>query len=126
MTNILDREETILLSNACMYKYDENNDDKLHGNKFLHFLLSSMTSKNWLFLLNLLIFLLQLVGNANIWQPKRLKKWRKMAKFTGKHLRQSLLFNTVTGLGPTTLLKRRLWHRRFLVNFAKFLRTPFL
>ena len=24
------------------------------------------------------------------------------------------------------LLKRRLWHRCFLVNFAKFLRTPFL
>ena len=25
-----------------------------------------------------------------------------------------------------TLLKRRLWHRCFPVNFAKFLRTPFL
>ena len=24
-----------------------------------------------------------------------------------------------------TLLKKRLWHRRFPVNFAKFLRTPF-
>ena len=30
-----------------------------------------------------------------------------------------------TGLKPATLLKRRLWHRCFLVNFAKFLRTPF-
>ena len=27
---------------------------------------------------------------------------------------------------PATLLNRRLWHRCFLVNFAKFLRTPFL
>ena len=27
---------------------------------------------------------------------------------------------------PATLLKKRLWHRRFTVNFAKFLRTPFL
>ena len=27
---------------------------------------------------------------------------------------------------PATLLKKRLWHRRFPVNFAKFLRTPFL
>ena len=26
----------------------------------------------------------------------------------------------------TTLLKKRLWHRCFPVNFAKFLRTPFL
>ena len=27
---------------------------------------------------------------------------------------------------PATLLKKRLWHTCFLVNFAKFLRTPFL
>ena len=26
---------------------------------------------------------------------------------------------------PATVLKRRLWHRLFPVNFAKFLRTPF-
>ena len=26
---------------------------------------------------------------------------------------------------PTTSLKKRLWHRCFPVNFAKFLRTPF-
>ena len=30
------------------------------------------------------------------------------------------------GLRPATLLKRRLWHRCFPVNFMKFLRTPFL
>ena len=29
-------------------------------------------------------------------------------------------------LTPATLLKKRLWHRCFFVNFAKFLRTPFL
>ena len=27
---------------------------------------------------------------------------------------------------PATLLKKRLWHRCFPVNFAKFLRIPFL
>ena len=27
---------------------------------------------------------------------------------------------------PATLLKKRLWHRCFPMNFAKFLRTPFL
>ena len=33
--------------------------------------------------------------------------------------------NTCTRLKPSTLLKKRLWHRCFPVNFAKFLRTPF-
>ena len=28
--------------------------------------------------------------------------------------------------GPATFLKKRLWHKRFPVNFVKFLRTPFL
>ena len=36
------------------------------------------------------------------------------------------LFNKVVGLKPATLLKKSLWHRCFSVNFAKFLRTPFL
>ena len=40
------------------------------------------------------------------------------SKFTGKHLCQ--------GLRPATLLKKRLWHKCFPVNFTKFLRTPFL
>ena len=51
---------------------------------------------------------------------------RNFAKFTGKHLRQSLFFNKVAGLRPATLLKKRLWRRCFPVNFAKFLKTPFL
>ena len=49
---------------------------------------------------------------------------RSSAKFTGKHLCQSLFFNKVAGR-PGTLLKKRLWHRCFPVNFGKFLRTPF-
>ena len=32
----------------------------------------------------------------------------------------------VAGLRPTTLVKKRLWHRCFSVNFVKFVRTPFL
>ena len=51
---------------------------------------------------------------------------RNFAKFTGKHMCQSLFFNKVAGLRPATLLKKRLWHRCFPVNFAIFLRTPFL
>ena len=50
---------------------------------------------------------------------------KNFTKFTGKHLCQSLFFNKVAGLRPTTLLKKRLWHKCFLVNFGKFLRTPF-
>ena len=42
---------------------------------------------------------------------------RNLAKFTGKHLWQSL---------SATLLKKRLWRRCFPLNFAKFLRTLFL
>ena len=51
---------------------------------------------------------------------------RNFAKFTGKHLWQSLLFNKIAGLRTATLLTKRLWHRCFPVNFAKFLRTLFL
>ena len=51
-------------------------------------------------------------------------------KFTGKHLRQSLIFNKSCKPGPATLLERvcnvRLCHRCFPVSFAKFLRTVFL
>ena len=57
---------------------------------------------------------------------------RNFAKFTGKHLCQSLFFNKVSGLRRAsllkkrlTLLKKRLWHRRFPVNFAKLLRNLF-
>ena len=52
-------------------------------------------------------------------------KNKNFTKFTGKHLCQSLFFNKVAGLRPATLLKKRLWHRCFPVNFVKFLRTPF-
>ena len=45
---------------------------------------------------------------------------RNFEKFTGKHLCPSLFFK------KETLLKKILWHRCFPVNFAKFLRTPFL
>ena len=42
---------------------------------------------------------------------------RNFAKFTGKHLCQSLFLNKVAGL---TLLTKRLWHRCFPENFVKF------
>ena len=48
------------------------------------------------------------------------------AKFTGKHPCQSLFFNKILSLRPATLSKMRPWHKCFPVNFAKFLRIPFL
>ena len=54
---------------------------------------------------------------------------RNFAKFTGKHLCQSLFFNNVAdlkkGVRPATLLKKRLWHKCFPVNFEKFLYISF-
>ena len=47
------------------------------------------------------------------------------AKFTGKHLCQSLFFNKVADLRLATLLKNRLWHRCFPVNFVKFVKHLF-
>ena len=49
---------------------------------------------------------------------------RNFAKFTGKHLCQGLFFNKKR-LRPVTLIKKRLCHRCFPVNFAKFIRTIF-
>ena len=51
---------------------------------------------------------------------------RNFAKFSGKHLCQSLFFYKVAGIRPSTLFIKKLWHSCFPVNFAKFLGTPFL
>ena len=51
---------------------------------------------------------------------------KNFSKFTGKWLCQSLFLNKVAGLRPETFEKKRLWHRCFLVNSGKLLRTPFL
>ena len=45
---------------------------------------------------------------------------KHFAKFTEKHLCEGHFFNKVAGL---RLLKKRLWHQCFPVNFAEFLRT---
>ena len=50
---------------------------------------------------------------------------RNFTKFTVKHLCQSLFSNKVADLRPATLVKKKLWHTCFSVNFVKFLRTPF-
>ena len=48
----------------------------------------------------------------------------KFHKIHRKTLVQSFFFNK--GQRPATVLKKRLWRKCFPVNFAKFLKTPFL
>ena len=47
-------------------------------------------------------------------------------KFTGKQMCQNFFFNKVGGMWPAILLKKRLWHWCFPMNFANFLRIAFL
>ena len=49
---------------------------------------------------------------------------RNFAKFTGKHLCQSLFFNKVAS-GACNLIKKETLAQVFPVNFSKFLRTYF-
>ena len=94
----------------------------------------SLKSKIWIYfqvikfcLRKMLKFKLAfLVSNQTNFKIKKKSVLRNVAKFTGRHLCQSLFFNQVAGLRPATLLKKRLWHRCFPVNFTKFLRTPIL
>ena len=44
---------------------------------------------------------------------------KHFSRFKGKPLCQSLYFNKVAGLRRETLLKKRLWHRFFPMNFEK-------
>ena len=67
----------------------------------------------------------RLASEAVVWRCSVKKSVLKnFAKFTEKQLCLSL-FNNVAGLRAATLLKKKLWHRSFPVNFAKFQRTPF-
>ena len=89
-----------------------------------------MTSKESLKIF--IFFLLKVVLTENQNAVFKSSHWRcsvkkgvltNFAKFTGKHLCQSLFFNKVAGLRPVE--KETLAHV-FPVNFKKFLRTTFL
>ena len=67
----------------------------------------------------------QSCSSKNLRIEAAIRSVENFAKFTDKHLCQSHFFNKVAGLRPAILSKKRLWHRRFPVNFANFLRTPF-
>ena len=69
---------------------------------------------------------IQIVRSSN--QRSSVKKGviRNIAKFTGKHLCQSLFFNKVAGLRPTTLFKEKDSGTGVFLWILKFLKTPFL
>ena len=94
------------------------------ANKYLQFsfFCSSLTKKNVIKIDKRDIFFLFRRSRPEVFYKKNVL--RNFAKFTGKHLRQSLYFNKVAGRLPT-LFKKWLWHRCFPVHFAKFLATPF-
>ena len=50
---------------------------------------------------------------------------RNFAKFTGKHLCQSIFLSKVAGLRSATSLKKRLWDRCFHVNFCEISKYTF-
>ena len=62
-------------------------------------------------------------SEAVVWRCSVKKALKNFAKCKGKHRGQNLFFVKVAGLMLGILLKKRLWHRCFPVNFAKFLRT---
>ena len=79
-----------------------------------------------------LSIIVSVIIDSYIWNKIRKKRCsmkkgvpKTFAKFTGKHLCQSLFFNKASGLRPATL-KKRIWQRCFPVKFAKFLRTSSL
>ena len=62
--------------------------------------------------------------NEQVFNKKAVLK--NFAIFTEKHLRWSLFLNKNVGLQSWNFIKKRLQHRFFPVNIAKFLRTPVL
>ena len=50
---------------------------------------------------------------------------KNLTKVTGKLLCQSLFFNKAEGLRSATLLRKRVWHRCFPVNFVEISKSTF-
>ena len=102
-------------------KYSECQKTKI---SFLILFLKSCSVNGNVVLFEIFAELISRSSRPEVFFEKRVLK--NFAKFTGKHLCQSLFFKKVAGVRPATLLKKRLWHRCFPVNFAKFLITSFL
>ena len=112
----------LLLINSSRYLVSECLEFISHHTKEILYVNTNFMGKH--FHLFLILILKKPVFRSSL--PELLYKncvLRNLAKFTWKHLCQSLFFNNVAGLRSATLLKKRLWHRCFPVNFAIFLRN---
>ena len=65
----------------------------------------------------------RLCRSSRRWCSVKRGALKDFPKFTGKQLCQNLFVNKIQDLMPATLLKKRLRHKCFLVNFANFLST---
>ena len=91
------------------------------------FLLHGWFPMKFVFIYNISLVWWEIIFTSSHWRCSVKKVVLKHpAKSTGKHLCSSLFFNEFASLRSTTLLKKRLWHRCFPVNFAKFLRSSFV
>ena len=73
----------------------------------------------------------QLLGIINRGRFRDYKKWAKGLQIGAGianwcRICQGLFFDKFAGMRPATLLKKRLWHSCFPVNFAKLLKATFL
>ena len=83
--------------------------------------------KKFVFTYNIYLVWWEINFRSNHWRYSVKKGVLKnFPKSAGKHVCQRLFFNKDVSLRSATLLKKRLWHWCFPVNFAKFLRTPFI
>ena len=69
---------------------------------------------------------IRIYREASTWHFFKWGVLKNSANFTEKHLCQSLYFNNVMKVILIKVLKKRLWHRCFPVNFATISRTLFL
>ena len=113
---------------VCLWTFrNVLNLSKFNTKLRIFFSLASLIISNLVYPLSWFqIYVYVVFRNSHQGCPIRKSVHRNFTKFIGKHLYQSLFFNKVSDLRPATLLKKRLWHRCFPVNLAKFLRKPFL
>ena len=74
---------------------------------------------------NMVILFLQIDRSSHLRCSVRQSVPRNFAKFTGKHLCQSLFFNKVVDLRPVTLLKEKTLAHLFSCKFCKISKNTF-
>ena len=65
------------------------------------------------------------MSEAVVWRGFVEKVLLEISQNSHENICARVFFNKIPGLSPAALLKKRLYHRFFPVNFAKFLRTPY-